>query len=140
MRLGALAVAAGVAASTIGAFGNRSQIAVLAFGFAVALVWIGLEAARRFYPVFVGDKGLHAYDWRGAYYTVEWDRITACRRDVMFPWLSYLCIRVDDQANEVMVPTYLEHYGRFRELVLSNAPAENPLSQFLTQGSDLARG
>ena len=137
MRVIAFVAAAFIAVWTIVGFGSNWQMtAIVALGFALALSWIALELARLHYKVGVGEKGLYAYDWAGAYHTVEWGRITACRRTLLLPRLPYLVIAVGEQPNEVTVPIYLEHYARFRELVLSYAPADNPLSQFLAQRSD----
>lgn len=138
LRVGSIVAVSGTAAwALFGVGGEYEQMIAELFASIFALHWIAFEVARWFYWVGVGPRGLRAYNRGGAYSRVEWGEITACRRECLLPRLPYLVIGVGEQSRELTIPIYLEDYPRFRDLVLSYAPSENPMSQFLTQGSDL---
>lgn len=132
-----VAVGSTAASAIFGFGGEYGRMIAELFASIFALHWIAFEVARWFFWVGVGPRGLRAYNRGGAYSRVEWGEITACRRECLLPRLPYLVISVDKPSRELTVPIYLEDYARFRELVLSYAPTEHPMSQFLNQASDL---
>jgi len=133
-----VAVGSTAAWAIFGFGGEYERMIAGLFGSMFALHWIAFEVARWFFWVGVGPRGLRAYNRGGAYSRVEWGEITACRRECLLPRLPYLVISVGEPSRELTIPIYLEDYPRFRELVLSYAPKENPMSQFLAAESDLA--
>lgn len=99
----------------------------------VLMVNAGLQAARHVFPVGIGPKGLHAYDFWGYYRTVEWEQMQGCHVRSILPGMPYLIIESSGEGAVLTVPRFLENFPLFRELVLQYAPPGNPLSRYLEE-------
>ena len=97
---------------------------LVSYGVSVAIM---MMVGHHYFWLYVTSDGIRSYDGLGLYHDVRWDQMRSTYRLILFPGISYTCVRHSAGGFAIVIPHFLNDFAQCRDNVLRLAPASNPL-------------